>query len=175
MEEKNPKSRSPLISALIVLAIPIWVPLVIVLVVVAIPLIPIFITIHKFKGYRLKSMFEQKWGARGKRILFVYSESPNWKSYIENTILPKLEPRIVTLNWSLRSEWKKNAPLEVKAFQYWGGSEEFNPIAIVFPKRGKVSVVRFWQAFKDAKHGNEHTLRKAVDELYRLLEKVNQA
>ncbi len=173
MEEKKLK---PLFrSVLILVAMPIWLPLLVAFTVVAIPLIPIFITLHKFKGYRLKIMFGQKWETHGKRILFVYSESPNWKPYVEKTILPKLETHVVTLNWSLRSEWRKTMPLEAKIFRHWGGDKEFNPIAIVLPKKGKVAVIRFWQAFKDARHGKEQTLRKAEAELYGLLEKINQA
>ena len=45
------------------------------------------------------------------------------------------------------------------------GDREFNPLAIVFPERGLVQVIRFWQAFRDYKHGKERALRAAEAEL----------
>jgi len=36
---------------------------------------------------------------------------------------------------------------------------------IVIPKRGSVQVIRFWQAFRDYKHGRDRVLRSAEAEL----------
>ncbi len=47
----------------------------------------------------------------------------------------------------------------------WGGDREFNPLAIVIPERGPVQVIRFWQAFRDHKHGRDRALRVAEAEL----------
>jgi hypothetical protein len=40
------------------------------------------------------------WSPAGKRVLFVYSNSPVWQSYIEDDILPRLPQGSVVLNWS---------------------------------------------------------------------------
>jgi hypothetical protein len=47
----------------------------------------------------------------------------------------------------------------------WAGDHEFNPLAIVIPADGSVRVIRFWQAFRDYKHGKHRTLRAAEAEL----------
>jgi hypothetical protein len=40
------------------------------------------------------------WSIPGRRILFVYSNSPVWKDYIEAEILPRLPKTGLVLNWS---------------------------------------------------------------------------
>lgn len=105
------------------------------------------------------------WLRRGKDVLFVYSNSPHWKEYIEANILPKMAHRSVVLNWSDRSSWDRWA-LSVMCFRHFAGSREFNPMAIVFrPFRG-AKVFRFWRAFRDYKHGEASTLQEAEKSLF---------
>ena len=40
------------------------------------------------------------WGTLGRRVLFVYSNSPVWQEYIEQNVLPRLPETAVVLNWS---------------------------------------------------------------------------
>ena len=100
---------------------------------------------------------------RGRSVLFVYSNSPIWKDYIEREILPYLQDRAVILNWSERRIWKKSLP--VLAFRYFGGDRNFNPMAIVFRPFRLVKTYRFYEAFKDFKHGNT----RKVEEMKRAL------
>jgi hypothetical protein len=65
------------------------------------------------------------------RVLFVYSDSPIWKDYIEKEILPYVPDRAVILNWSERRIWKNS--LAVLAFRYFGGYRNFNPKESVSP------------------------------------------
>ncbi len=114
----------------------------------------------------LKYQFWRRHGRFGRVVLFVYSDSPTWKDYIEANILPRIKEHAVTLNWSQRREWEKKNPFEAKVFYHWAGEEEFNPMAIVIPPSGKVKEVRFWQAFRDFKHGKGESLKKAEDVLF---------
>ena len=114
----------------------------------------------------LRTRFWLRYGSKGRNILFVYSDSPNWKEYIELNILPRIERYAVTLNWSERKKWKDEHLLESKVFKRWAGYREFNPVAIVFQPVGKVRVIRFWQAFRDYKHGKEGPLKRAEEELF---------
>jgi hypothetical protein len=98
------------------------------------------------------------WCLRGRDILFVYSDSPIWHDYIEQQILPQLGKRAVILNWSQRKHW--HVSLARLAFQYFGGSRQFNPLAVVFRPFGRTRTFRFWQPFRDFKHGNPKALRK---------------
>ena len=131
----------------------------------AIPWLAVYSTYRFFRGHWLRFRFRRDPRSRGKRIIFVYSESPNWQGYIEAEILPKLAPLAVTLNYSKRSEWKTAKPLEAKIWEHWGGEIDFNPVAIVIPERGKVKTVRFFKAFRDFKHGKDGPLREKEREL----------
>jgi hypothetical protein len=117
------------------------------------------------KRQRLQREFHHRWGAHGKRLLLVYSNSPNWQAYVEENWLPQLESMAVVLNWSQRSTWAERYPFEAKIFRTWAGDREFNPVAIIMPAEGAVRVIRFWQAFRDYKHGRDRTLRAAEAEL----------
>jgi hypothetical protein len=56
--------------------------------------------------------------------------------------------------------------------RYWGGTKEFNPLALLFPKRGRARTIRFWRAFRDFKHGKERALRAAEAELFDFVETI---
>jgi hypothetical protein len=79
-----------------------------------------------------------------RRVLFVYSDSPNWKEYVEPNILPKLPASTVVLNWSNRTQWPTFS-LPVMLFTAFGGDREFNPIGLVFDRLDVVEPYRFWQ------------------------------
>src|SRR5215210_5732019 len=117
----------------------------------------------------LRFRFWLRYASKGRFILFVYSNSPNWKDYIESNILPRIESHAVTLNWSERKSWDEAYPFEAKILRRWAGDSEFNPVAIVFPPVGKVKVIRFWQAFRDYKHGKEQSLKRAQEELFKVV------
>jgi|GEM_PF-2809985 len=72
------------------------------------------------------------WLRRGKRILFVYSDSPNWKEYIEGNILPRIVDQAVVLNWSERSRWERGSSLAAFCFRAYSHGSDFNPMAVVF-------------------------------------------
>jgi len=94
-----------------------------------------------------------------KFVLFIYSDSPVWKSYIENNILAQIQNQSIILNWSNRNKWSKLS-WTVQSFKYWGGEKNFNPLAIVFCNFTKIKVFRFYTAFHDYKHGKVDSLQK---------------
>jgi hypothetical protein len=118
------------------------------------------------RGLWLRFRWQRTYGRHGKRILVVYSESPIWHDYIHENWFPLLKDVAVILDWSERSKWRQPAPLEIKIFRHWGGQREFNPLAVLIPVRGKVRTIRFWQAFKDFKHGNSQALHEAETEMF---------
>jgi len=127
------------------------------------------------RGVWLRRRFRATWGRRGKRLFLVYSESPNWHQYITEHWMPRLIPYVVCVNWSRRNEWKRRPPLEVKILRYWGGEYDFNPMAVYFPKRGQVEVIRFRKAFKEFKRGKEQALRKAEHRLFEIVDVLEKA
>ena len=109
------------------------------------------------------------WVPTGRRVLFVYSDSPVWKTHVETAVLPRLPPTASVLNWSERSRWPSWS-LSVWLFRYYAGSREYNPLAIVVRPWGTPKVFRFWQAFRDYRHGKERALRAAEAELFELVD-----
>ena len=103
---------------------------------------------------------------RKQRLLFVYSDSPTWKDYIEREILPYIQDRAVVLNWSERRNWKSS--LAVLAFRYFGGHRNFNPMALVFRPFRFVMTYRFFEAFKEFKQGDPKKVEQIKKDLFRI-------
>ena len=163
------------------------------LLVVFSPLIALFLAWKEFRGRALHREFSRRHGPHVRGIL-VYSNSPNWQAYVEREWIPRLDGRLVVMNWSERARWARDHPIEAKFFRQLG-DRDFNPAAIIFrpPTRGRsfrrwlravreldpvallapyeprVDVVRFFQPFRDYKHGRDHTLRAAERRLWTLL------
>lgn len=104
------------------------------------------------------------WCARGRDVLFVYSDSPIWHDYIERHILPCLGERAVVLNWSQHKQWRLS--LAKMAFYHFGSYRQFNPLGVVFHPFRRTQTFRFWQPFRDFKHGNPESLRKVECEFF---------
>ena len=91
------------------------------------------------------------WCPRGRYALVVYSDSPIWREYFEQAVLPALGSRAVVLNWSQRKRWRLSLP--VMLFKLFAGSRDFNPIALVFEPFSWAERFRFYKAFRAFKHG----------------------
>ena len=96
-------------------------------------------------------------GRARRRVLFVYSDSPNWKAHVETSILPRLPANAVVLNWSHRATWPALDP-SAMLFRGFAGERELNPIGLVFERFAVVARYRFWQPFRDARHGRVEPL-----------------
>ncbi len=133
----------------------------------------------KGKWYALQAL--RQW--RGKYILLVYSNSRRWQGYFEDKIIPKLQDTAVVLNWSERLTWAWAETLELKIFRHFAGvtrftyeengkrktswaGDEFCPLAVILKPWWRPKVIRFWQAFKDYKHGKESGLKAREEELF---------
>jgi hypothetical protein len=157
----EPKLRTR--DVVIILAI---FPLFVVCAFILLLLLPIIIPyVFVYKLY-LRLRFELRWGRAGRRILLVYSRSPNWQEYIEHRWLPDIGSSLVTLDWSDRAfkPWPKS--LEAKLFKAWKPSRDYNPLAILFPLRGTPRVVLLRRAFLAYKHGKPQDLENAEREIY---------
>jgi hypothetical protein len=105
-------------------------------------------------------------GRARRRVIFVYSDSPNWKGHVEASILPKLPANTVVLNWSDRAQWPRFS-LPVLLFRCFAGAQAFNPTGLVFERFDVVDRYRFWQPFRDAKHGRRESLQRLETEFLR--------
>ena len=149
----------PILLGLAILFSPVWVPTAI---------------YKRFTNRKLIRHFHETYVSQGKFVIFVYSDSPNWKEYLEANILPRLERHVVILNYSRRAEWKVDPSLPVKVFHLRKGSREYNPMALLFAPDGKITSIRFLQAFRKFKHGKESLLRSKEKELFHEVGRLKQ-
>jgi hypothetical protein len=109
------------------------------------------------------------WNSRDIHLLYVYSNSPNWQEYIEKEILPNLPERKIVLNWSERKQWKKLSLAKIAFYHFGGGWQEYNPMAVIFRPFRRAKVFRFYEPFKDFKHGKPEALLKIETEFFQAL------
>jgi hypothetical protein len=107
------------------------------------------------------------WCARGRDVLFVFSNSPIWHDYIQQEILSYLGKRAIVLNWSERKQW--NPSLAILVFRYFSNHRDFNPLALVFRPFRFVKTFRFYKPFKDNKRGDLASVEKIKNELFESL------
>jgi hypothetical protein len=142
------KIQRPILLAVVVLTAPLWLAAVVIVLLARLCQVVV-----------LYALVWAWWiGRAPRRVLFVYSDSPNWKEYIEANILPKLPANTVVLNWSHRLSWRR-FNLSVMLFRCFAGGREFNPIGLIFERFYVVERYRFWQPFRDAKHGRSEALQ----------------
>jgi hypothetical protein len=110
------------------------------------------------------------WCARGRYALVVYSNSPLWREYFEEHVIPAVGDRGVVLNWSERKAWPYS--LSVALFRFFGGRREFNPLAIVFQPLAWPRRFRFFRPFKALKDGRPREVEEMRHELLELLDRV---
>lgn len=132
------------------------------LLVILSPVLIIAIMFYLLWGVILCTLIWLTW--RKRFVLFVYSDSPIWKDYIETEIFPHIQDHTIILNWSQRKSWKPS--LAVLAFRYFGGYRNFNPIAIVFRPFHLVKTYRFFQAFRAYKHGDPEKVEETKNQLF---------
>lgn len=108
------------------------------------------------------------WLPRGRDVLVIYSESPTWREYMTQQVLPRVRDRSMVLNWSERSRWSRWS-LAVLVFRFFSGDGEFNPMVIVFRPLRMSKKFRYWKAFKAYKHGKPEEVEAITRELFDFL------
>ena len=145
------------------------IPVVLLLLFVLTPLLLIVLVWWLLTSLALYLLVWLFWCTRGKDILFVYSDSPIWHDYIEQHIIPQIQTRSIILNWSLRRHWLRRLSLPSLVFRHFGGSREYNPMAVYFPPLRLHRSFRFWNAFRDWKHGNAASLQRVEEDFFRCI------
>ncbi len=151
--DKEPLPRKLANAARIIIVLPIVIPLV----VIAIPLV----LLHRAVLYMMIWML---WIPKGKDTLVIYSDSPIWRDYMTQQILPLVEERAVVLNWSERKRWYKWS-FAPHVFRSFAGAYAFNPIVILFRPFRRAAIFRFWDAFRDWKRGYTEPVQRLRNDL----------
>ncbi len=133
-----------------------------------IPVALFALTTHLAHGAALNVLVWLCWCARGKYVLLVYSDSPIWHDYVEENIIPRLPRGTIILNWSQRRRWRWYW-LAVMVARYFGGTRAFNPMVVAFRPFRRAKTFRFWQAFKDYKHGDKRKLDSLERDMFAYL------
>src|SRR5262245_36046537 len=97
---------------------------------VLLPVIAVGVVLWLTAAIVLQLIVWTTWCPRGRYALVVYSNSPIWKDYFEQRLLPAIGNRAVVLNWSERRQWSYALPAAL--FTCFGGRREFNPLAVAF-------------------------------------------
>lgn len=145
----------------------------------AIGLLPLaFCILFQAYGLMLLLMARSCWRKTPICGVLVYSDSPNWKKYIESNWLPAIAGRVVVLNWSERKSWGNSLP--VRLFRYyvmerWWNYEnrqtDINPAFILLRGLRHPHVYRYYQAFRDKKHGRPDALSQLEDRMFAEIDK----
>ena len=102
------------------------------------------------------------WLPRGRDVLLVYSDSPHWKHFIEEEVLPAIHDRAAVLNWSERRRWSGSVSLPSLLLSKFGGRKEFNPVCIQFRLFRVHRAYRFLKPIRKWRKTGE---RKDLDDL----------
>jgi hypothetical protein len=138
------------------------------LLIVLLPVVVVALLLWLISAVLLLSIVWLAWCPRRRYAIVVYSNSPVWQEYFERQVIPRLGARAVVLNWSERKRWPLNLP--VILFWVFGGSRQFNPIAIVFQPLLWPRTFRFYKAFRSFKHGRREDVDKLRLEFFSLLD-----
>lgn len=141
------------------------------LVIVLLPFLLLALALRLLLGLLLHIAIWCCWCPRGRDVLFVHSDSPVWHDYVEERILPRLAERAVVLNWSERGRWRPT--LSVLAFRYLAGDRSYNPMAIVFRPFRLTRRFRFYEPFREFKHGKTEAVATMESELFDLLDQID--
>jgi hypothetical protein len=121
------------------------------------PFVLVYFLLFRLQGVWLAFRYRRRF-LPTRPLLVVYSDSPNWKAHFESHLLPAIAERSVVLNYSQRATWSRTAHLESSVWQHWAGDHSNNPCVIAFPPSGQPEVIRFYEAFRDFKHGKPEQL-----------------
>lgn len=108
------------------------------------------------------------WLPNGKDVLYISSDSPIWREYMETEILPLVARRAIILNCSERGTWHSWS-FPVRVFRSFGRRREFNPMVVVFGSFKRAKVFRFYPALTKWKHGDSTMLDQLRADLIRAL------
>ena len=108
------------------------------------------------------------WLPKGKDALYVSSDSPIWKEYMETEVFTLVTERAIVLSWTARSKWPKWS-FAVRVFRTFGRGRDFNPMVILFRPLHRASIFRFLPAFQERKHGDNASIEELRRDLMQAL------
>ncbi len=144
-------------------------PLAAVLIVICTPIVLLCVSLWMLGSFLIRLLLLLivwiSWTPRGISMLIVYSNSPYWQDYFEKGLLPLVGHKCKTLNWSERKAWPLESTFRRGVFGLFRGEKEYNPLILFFRPFRWPTKLRFYQPFRDARHGKYGPLCDTENEL----------
>ena len=135
---------------------------------IILPLLIVGLVLHFLNNIVIYLLVWMWWLPKGKDVLYVSSESPIWKEYMETEVFPLVAERAIVLSWSARSKWPKWS-FAVRVFRTFGRGRDFNPMVVLFRPFRRARIFRFLPAFQEQKHGNSASVEQLRRDLIQVL------
>ena len=135
---------------------------------IILPLLIVGLVLHFLNNIVIYLFVWVWWLPKGKDVLYVSSESPIWKEYMETEVFPLVAERAIVLSWSARSKWPKWS-FAVRVFRTFGRGRDFNPMVVLFRPFRRARIFRFLPAFQEQKHGNSASVEQLRRDLIQVL------
>jgi len=135
---------------------------------IILPLLIVGLVLHFLNNIVIYLFVWVWWLPKGKDVLYVSSESPIWKEYMETEVFPLVAERAIVLSWSARSKWPKWS-FAVRVFRTFGRGRDFNPMVVLFRPFRRARIFRFLPAFQEQKHGNSANVEQLRRDLIQVL------
>jgi hypothetical protein len=108
------------------------------------------------------------WAGSGARVFATTSDSPVWNWHFSDTVLSRLPKDAVIVNWSERRLWRANSA-SARVFNHFLGTRAHTPAVVVFRPWSRAKVFRFYEAYKEHKHGDLAAVDRTASELFEYL------
>jgi hypothetical protein len=135
---------------------------------IILPLLIVGLVLHFLNNIVIYLLVWVWWLPKGKDVLYVSSDSPIWKEYMETEVFPLVAERAIVLSWSARSKWPKWS-FAVRVFHTFGRGRDFNPMVVLFRPFRRAKIFRFLPAFEERKHGNSASVEQLRRDLTQAL------
>lgn len=107
------------------------------------------------------------WKGKGARCILIYSDSPIWKSYIENRWLPAAGDQLELINISQHHHWKPSLAGLLLEAHLAARKRPSLPAALILSERP--ILLDFHGSFLDHEAGDDEQLKKGEQRLTRAL------
>ena len=135
---------------------------------IILPLLIVGLVLHFLNNVVVYLLVWVWWLPKGKDVLYVSSDSPIWKEYMETEVFPLVAERAIVLSWSARSKWPKWS-FAVRVFRTFGRGRDFNPMVVLFRPFRRARIFRFLPAFQERKHGDSASVEQLRRDLIQVL------